>query len=253
MKGVIFTPNKNVKRADYTGAFLPEARGFADEHGIDRSEIIAIDIADSKAKMRAAVCRGIHEAAERQGALDTVAFFCHGWKEGMQLGFKIEHIPELSQACKDTCTEEVVMPFYACSTARDDDRSIADDQDPDNTMGGDGGFADEVRDGLCADAHLTYCRVVGHVTAGHSTFNPWVRLFDGAGMPYGGTGGYWIVRPKGPLWRRWFMWLREQNAARKDRDNQFKFPFMSLDDIRAAVVDYDYKKGHHRTIEGLDD
>lgn len=247
MNGVIFTPDRNVKRADYTGAFKPEAEGFAREHDIPKTAIHLINITSPATWMRTQVCAAIYAEFEQQGPLATVAFFCHGRKTGIQLGFDIETIPELSKACKGTCRDTVVVPFYACSTARDIDQNIADDQDPENTMGGDGGFADEVRDSLCADAFLVNNRVVAHVTAGHSTYNPWVRFFDGAGMPYGGTGGYWVIRPKGPLWRKWIAWLREKNADQKDRDNQFKFPFMSLEEIRQKVLSYDYEHG----LDGL--
>jgi len=240
MRGVVFTPDRNVKRADYTGAFKPEAEGFAREHGIPPSAIHPIDITQSREDMRIDVTTAIEEEFYRGGLLETVAFFCHGWKTGIQLGFSLggHDLTELADACEHTCTENVVVPLYACSTARDDDMIISDDQDPENTVGGDGGFANELREYL-GTWGLVSCRVVGHVTAGHSTFNPWVRFFDGPRD----TGGHWVITPKGALWSKWIAWLREKNADRKDRDNQFKFPFWSIDDIRESVMNYNYKTG----------
>lgn len=238
MRGVVLLPDRNVKRADYTGAFHPEAKWFRYEHNLPKDAVVEIAIDNPPALMREAVCDAIYQQYKKQGRLQTVAFFCHGWKSGIQLGFELQNIKQLARVCKETCEYDVVVPLYACSTARDEDRKVADDMDPNNTVGGDGGFADELRDALCAIAYHIYNRVVGHVTAGHSTYNPWVRFFDGAGLPYGGSGGYWVIRPKGPLWKPWIKWLREQDEKQKDRDNQFKFPFMKPDHIRAAVLGF---------------
>ena len=69
-------------------------------------------------------------------------------------------------------------------------------------------FADELRDALCRAGAIEN-RVFGHTTAGHTTNNPHARFFDGSNMAEGGTGGYWIARPGGPLWRKWAKYLRE--------------------------------------------
>lgn len=247
MKGVVFLPDRNAKRKDYSGAFLPEAKRFVSEHGIASSTAMReIDLSSTSDQMRKAVCEAIVSESKKQGKLETVAFFCHGWKDGIQLGFQTRDIPQLARAFQGHCEQHVVVPLYACSTARDQDWHIADDIDPDS-MGGDGGFADELRDSLCDIGWCVHNRVVAHATVGHSTLNPWVRFFDGMGLPSGGTGGYWVIRPKGPLWKRWIAWLREQSAKFEDRDNQFKFPFMTPQQIRRRVVTYDYRRG----LDGL--
>lgn len=251
MKGVVFLPDRNSKKKDYSGAFLPEAKRFLSEHGIASSSALReIDISAGAEHMQKQVRTAIAAEATKQGKLETVAFFCHGWKDGIQLGFRVRDTRSLARAFQGTCVRNVVVPLYACSTARDQDRQIADDIDPDS-LGGDGGFADELRDALCDIGWCVHNRVVAHATVGHSTLNPWVRFFDGMGLPSGGTGGYWVIRPKGPLWRRWIAWLRETNAKQEDRDNQFKFPFMTLHEIRRRVITYDYRSGLDG-LKGLD-
>lgn len=228
MKGVIFTPDRNTKRADYTGAFLPEALAYAKVHGLPDSCIVPVDITANARAKRLAVIDAIQHHGDAQEGLDAVAFFCHGWKHGIQLGFERQDTDTLARVLRPYAKSSLSVPLYACSTGRDGDWQIADDMDPD-TIGGDGGFADELRDSLCAEAYAVRCRVLAHVTAGHTTLNPWVRFFDGNNMPYGGSGGYWPIRPHGPLWRAWVRWLREDS-------NRFWMPHCSLEQIRADVT-----------------
>lgn len=228
MKGICFTPDRNVKLADYTAVFAPEAAAFAKLHGIPKSAIVAVDITKSERAMRAHVFEAIAREGQAQGGLDTVAFFCHGFARGLQLGFALRHVDELAKALKPYASDSIVVPLYACSTARDTDGDYSDDLDP-NALGGDGGFADQLRDALCAEAHAIHCRVVAHVTAGHATVNPWVRIFEGRGQPYGGVGGQWLVKPKGPMWKRWIEWLRKGQ-------NRFLFPFAVWDDLMKAEL-----------------
>lgn len=227
MRGIVFTPDRNTRRADFTGAFLPEARAFIRAHQLPARALVRIDISKSDQEMRAQVLEAIKREDQLQGILETVAFFCHGWCSGIQLGFSVNNVVELACALKPLATRDIKMPLYACSAARDRDGQIEDDIDP-NSVGGDGGFADQLRDAICSYAYAIDCRVLAHVTAGHATRNPWVRFFEGGGQPYGGKGGVWVVKPKGPLWKRWIRWLAEGN-------NRFRLPFMSIDEVQAEL------------------
>jgi len=224
MNGVVFIPDRNHTRKDFEGAFLPEALSFSEIWGSPKP--VKIDISLTAQEQRAQVLQGIKDASWAQGTLRMVAFFCHGWKAGIQLGFNLDTAQDLAKQIACYSTRNVVIPIYACSAARDNDPGIADDIDPD-TVGGDGGFADILRDALCWEDKV-HCRIMAHVTSGHTTRNPWVRYFEGTGNPYGGSGGAWVIRPKGPLWARWIKWLAY-------KDNRLKFPFETANTLRQEV------------------
>ena len=206
-----------------SGAFRPEARRFAKEHQLESSVIVAINVGRSRLRRQQEVLDGIKSAADAQDGLDFVAFFCHGYRYRLQVGFgsssKVDEawLRKLAKTVYDNTGWGVVLPLYACTTATSDRRKH------DQTAAGDGGFADELRDALCEEG-ATQCRVVGHTTSGHTTKNPYVRVFEGNGSREGGTGGQWISRPRGPTWRRWKTWLRDGN-------NRFRFPFMETSEI----------------------
>lgn len=216
MNGIIFTPRANSPgKRDYTGAFRPEARRYADNAGIDREAIYPIRKRRRKA-MREEVVHHLGDTG--LGNLwDTVAFFCHGYPSGIQLGFSLREVEELAEAISDNSETDVTVLLYCCSTANS--RQV-------RSVGGDGGFADALRDALCVHG-CGLTKVVSHVTVGHTTRNPHVRFFYGNGSEVGGTGGMYVVEPGGPLWASWAKWLKQGN-------NRFAFPYMERDEI---VVD----------------
>ena len=95
---------------------------------------------------------------------------------------------------------------------------------PGDGPGGDGGFADALRDALSERGVTGH--VDAHVTTGHTTRNPHVRRFycDGAAA---GTGGDWLVAPGSPKWRRWVTALKG--------DMRFRFPWLTPAEIDAAL------------------
>jgi hypothetical protein len=227
MEGLIFTPDRNSHgKRDYTGAFRPMAKKFAKHHKLSDRYIIKIDVSKPMKKRRQQVLDAITKHQEEVGSLlDSVSFFCHGYPRGIQCGFswrgKVtagEALDPLAAAIYESSDRtDICVPLYCCSTASARQK---------NAPGGDGGFADELRDALCRQG-ATENRVVGHTTVGHTTNNPYVRFFDGSLMPAGGTGGYWIARPGGPLWRKWAKFLRA--------GGWMDMPFMDLPEIRTKL------------------
>jgi hypothetical protein len=218
MTMLCFAPAFNTKgRKDATGAFIPEAERFLKHHGQDSSMLRLIDNMQNKTQMRRAVLKHLKEFSCH--GLDGVFFFCHGYRRGIQFGFTTKGLKKLATAIFDACDENPRVCFYSCDVGRDSDRKRTDDL---KTFGGDGGFADEMRDALCK-AGSRWCRVDGHTTR-----NPHVRRFEGDGSMVGGKGGYYIVpRQKKKLFKKWRELLR--TAFR------FEYPFMSteviLDDV----------------------
>jgi hypothetical protein len=194
-----FAPQHNTKgRHDATGAFQPEARRFIEHHGQDSSMLVLVDNRMPDKSMREKVLSTIRQYNR---SLNGIFFFCHGFKGGIQFGFRSKNVEELTAAMSTAFWfEDGVVCCYSCDVARDADRDRYDETE---TIGGDGGFADLVRDGLCR-AGCIYCHVDGHTTTGHTTKNPFVRRFEGAGSFIGGHGGLYIVSPgKKQLFKKW--------------------------------------------------
>lgn len=191
-------PRYNTDKPDATGAFQPEARAFAALHGA--AAPVLYDNRATKPARRRAVLGAI--AAVHP---DVLAIFGHGWETGIQCGFGLAQVGDLAGALAGAARAPRVI-LYGCLTAEG------------TGPGGDGGFADALRDALCA-AGAAWAQVDAHVTAGHCCRNPYVRRFEGAGVPTGGLGGAYLVTPGAALWKPWV-------AALKG-DLRFRFPFLS--------------------------
>ena len=190
-------------KRDASGAFAPEARAFIKLHG---GALVDFD----NRMDRAARWRWLRGtlAAFDGGGFDAVAFFCHGYRNGIQAGAHMPQAAELASFVRATGAGICVL--YACDAGRDLDPERADDlaEGP----GGAGGFAWELaRHGLQVDAH---------VTAAHTTINPHVRRFP---------AGDWIVSPKDPLWGAW------RRRLKSDRAFRLSFPLQSIAEIRAGL------------------
>jgi len=207
-------------KKDATGAFQPEALAFAKQHGVPKAQVVWIDNHLSKPAMRKAVLGAIAKAIAENGPLEAVAIFCHGWMDGIQLGFTRANVGDLAKAI--AAVKNVCVVLYACSTAKGDSGSAAG-------TAGDGGFADLLRDALC-QAGAVDCQVDAHTTAGHTTKNPFVRRFQGMGSPYGGAGGFFIVSPsQKQLFAKW----RKRLAG---TDLRYDFPFMTVAGIHSVLL-----------------
>lgn len=213
MTALAFAPMYNsTGKKDATGAFRPEMK----EWGIHIDDThdcgVYCHVVDNHlpaAKMRAFVLEKIHEVKP-----DRLALFCHGWASGIQFGFGLAHVKQLAEAIASI--DRPCVTLYCCLTGEDDKGHV----------GGDGNFADRLRDALCA-AGAVYCRVDAHTTAGHTTMNPYVRRFDGLGSPVGGCGGSWIVAPGSKLWPKWVKALKG--------DLRFQYPEMEIAEIHEEL------------------
>ena len=199
--------DKKGKR-DATRAFIPEAHKFAEhwESQGYRTRVVGIDNHANTCARRAEVINAVKSAQN----LHHFAIFAHGWRTGIQMGFRIGHLRALArQLDKVAASEKLIVTLYCCSTAQGE-------------AGGDNGFADELRDALCG-VGLDYCRVDAHTNKGHTTRNPHVRRFEGQGSPFGGAGGAYIVPPSSKNWRPWRAALRT--------DLRFRFSQMTAAEV----------------------
>jgi hypothetical protein len=227
VRGLAFVPTQDTPgKRDCTGAFLPEARLFTRLHSMSPPACFP----NAEGVGFRARGEAVLAALAQRRDLDVVAFFCHGWRDGLQCGFRLGTIDRLADALAVAGTRQLVVALYACDAARDADDARADDTGAAGP-GGDGGFADELRDALCRRG-LVDCRVDAHVTTAHTTRNPYVRRFEGGGSVTGGQGGAWLVRPGSRLWRPWVEALR----APSTRPLRLRFPLMSAAEIHAELT-----------------
>lgn len=254
---IVVTPDRNVHSTDFKGAFEPESLSFMNIVP-GKHKLIKFDASkgmDAKKKY----VFGELAALKGQG-FSGISFFCHGWHNGIQAGIRMAQIPEFVQlVCAATkngvdARDVLYVPLYCCSTAAKGEAPEAASE-----TGGDGGFADTVRDAFCQQGK-PWVRVYGHTTAGHTTMNSQVRVFEGKGSTFGGNGGEVLVRqppPKNPLWpvwsaavagkspfdrgamqcpAAWTAGTRGTPSAMDRRHLRFAAPFMTIAELHAVLA-----------------
>lgn len=165
--------------------------------------------------------------------LDVLAFFCHGWPDGIQAGFSSAHARLLAREVATVSSSKLTVMLYCCSTGADKRADTDELLDP--GPGGDNGFADRLRDELFA-AGVT-ATVYAHSTKGHTSANPRVRIFT----PGAQKGGNWIVAPGSKHWSKWRAALQfvekrgGKNFVNEENTFRFDFPFMSTEQIQTKL------------------
>jgi len=226
-----FTGDRNspTKRADYTGAFLPECKQFMSLWKIPGANHLKVNLGTSELTRYQALKKFITERTQATGKAPTsLVFFCHGLKNKIQLGINLTNAREFSKFIADLHTQQggglgssfisPVVVLYACSTGSGPG------------VGGDGGFADKFRDALC-EAGLTECRVYGHETSGHTVRNPRKRVFEGRGSTIGGTGGTWLIAPGTPMFRTW-----QRELAKPSSSLRYRYAYLTLAGLHYELV-----------------
>lgn len=221
MKHVIFTPDRDQSGNDFTGAFSPESFRYTSYWQSQGDEVFLRTINPTlpAAKRIAAML----ETLDSRKPVDRFVCFCHGWKTGIQMGLSSTNLNQLksfAEALVNASTPELKVALYACSTG-------SSDGPPGD--GGDGGFADALRDALCA-AGRTNVTVFAHTTAGHTTRNEYVRFFAGTTDPLGAEGGDDVVQRKTEEFKK--LATRLHNV----QDNlRWRLPYMTPEQIHAEL------------------
>ena len=200
MRAIIFAPQHNTggDHPHDADEFQSEARAFCGANGLP----ISINLFDNH----------LPDPQRRDAVLSRfrLALFCHGWANGVQAGFRIAHAAELAREIARVANPSLTVALYCCSTGADNDPKT---DDLASGPGGDGGFADALRDALSwTGAKAT---VYAHANPGHCTRNPNVRVFSADEQ----TGGEWLVEKGSPLWP---IWLRKLHST----DLRLRFPVL---------------------------
>lgn len=201
-KLLIFYSSKNTHgKKDATGAFIPEARGFARHYGIPDEHLIGVDCTQPKRQRREQVLAAIASVEGLEGLL----FFCHGWPTGIQMGFNLKNLHILADVIAKHAVDDIKVGLMACLTAENKER---DNEVKEIGPATDGGFADRLRDELSA-RKISRGWVDGHKTAGHTSWNPMLIRFlcENANQEedddHETPGGSWIIKPGSLYWKRW--------------------------------------------------
>jgi hypothetical protein len=200
---------------DATQAFQPEAEEFARLHGG------RVATFDSRANEIARLQETLQILkAERGAGHAAIGLFMHGFRSGMQCGFRLWNVSDAARALTAALAPGGVVALYACDAARDTDSDRKDDTA--KGPGGAGGFASRLAAALGPAARW----VDAHATAAHTTKNPHLRRFLTSDAT---DDGLWIVEPGAPAWKAW--------AARLQKDREFRlsFPFETIEAIRAGL------------------
>lgn len=231
-KLVIYSSVNSRDKKDASGAFEPEALGFAEKHGILKKDVIALDCVNILPEKR---FRRVLDEVSARDALELFAFFGHGWPSGIQCGVSLNNVSKFVSAMHPA--DDIKVGLFSCLTAEDDVRDNVTDPKGIGPAT-DGGLADRLRDELMASG-VDSGWVDAHKTGGHTMVNPYVVRFDcdhrsgGEFSPkniYGKVGGYWIVQPFTALWKKWRIKL--------NKDDEFRrlFVTLSADDIRRRLL-----------------
>lgn len=221
MKVLCLVPDANSPgKKDVTGAFHPEAVAFCKHHGVNPVKAITRFPTKGSLAARRTVCA---RAIAASAGLDVIACFCHGWRNGIQAGWQLPTVRALASLCSAAMVESGHILLYACDAGRDADVDQADDVE--EGPGGDGGFADELRD--ACETLGRRITVAAHATTGHSTYNPHVRIFAPGEH---GRGGRWVIAPGTRLWPRWVLALRDPDGTLR-----YRFWGMSYEAIAAEL------------------
>lgn len=169
--------------------------------------------------------------------LSVIAFFCHGYNRGLQLGLLMGEAadgprPRLTHEFLDVLATkaqpDLVFSMYACSTARARGGTI-----------GDGSFADWIRDELSTRG-MDRCRVDGHTEVANGVRSPHIVRFRGIGRRMRTSRAWgWIIAPPAPIgsnpaddqWSEWDRRIRRSD----DDDFRYEYPFLSVEAIRSEL------------------
>jgi hypothetical protein len=222
---VFYSSTNSKNKHDATGAFIPEAQAFCKLHDVPKENQIAIEcIGVPRRKRKKEVFDVIHNLGAKQ-SFDGLAFFGHGWPNGIQFGLLRKDVEEFAQLLSMRCTTDVKIVLYACLAAEND---VRDRELKNIGPASDGGFADLLRDSM-SEWGLLRGWVDAHKTAGHTSWNPYVvRFLCGTSDLQGGA---WLVAPRSQYWRDWIKKLKDKPSGLR-----YRFPFMSELEIKAELA-----------------
>ena len=197
-------------RSDWSGAFRIEAERLIALHG---GRLVQIDVSQRTAARRAQV-RAVLGQARAEGPLDLVAFLCHGWRTGIQLGYGLDDVDGLAEDLVALAAPSIAL--YACGTEVCEPGELCTEPN---------GFAAELNSALVRRSAAL--RLDAHAWSpggGHCTSNPLVVRSEGTKIG-------WLIAPGSPLWPRW----KAQLADRHGSTLRLRYPLLSREQLEQEL------------------
>ncbi len=200
---------------DATGAFIPEAINF-NKHRTSKGDVVQIFPYKNtlgNQKRFEAFCKLIEDAND----FDAFVYLGHGLRNSLpSAGVTQANRKKFTDLLykKSKNKKKLYVTLFACSTAETTTKQ----------PGGEGGFADKVRDDLVA-LGMTEGWIDAHPTPGHATQNSQVKRFY-ISEEESPKGGSWIVTPGSPEFKKW-----RQRLNSKWREDPFRFDFPYLNQV----------------------
>ena len=224
-KVAIFVPKYNTTKPDATGAFHPEAKAFCKFWHVPQSRINYLDNKKGRYDLAEDFLDAMQSYAKQGETIEDWILFCHGYTHGVQFGirspghknFNARDREQFERFISYMNPRNVNLILFACSTGDDPDG------DSDTAPGsGDGSFGDLVRDAIVANGG-SHVRVLSHTTAGHTTGNPFIKLFEDDQL----EGGQLIAQPFTPEFKKL--------QSKLKTSFRFLLPFLSVEEIRKQL------------------
>lgn len=205
---------------DAGGAFIPEAINFNKHRTTlgDKVTVVPYDNNLPQGKRLESFLKLIEDAEP----FDAFVYLGHGLRNGLPSA-------GVTQASRKRFTDllvkksksktKLIVTLFACSTA----------ETTTGQPGGEGGFADKVRDDLVV-AGFTEGWIDAHPVPGHATQNSKVRRFY-VSTEEASKGGTWLVAPGSPEFPKW---KEKLNSKWRDDPFRFDFPYMTATQILHA-------------------
>jgi hypothetical protein len=239
---IIITPDRNQHEHDFQGAFKPESERLGRflqtkpiSAGYPRTLRVDIDQPISNRMQQ------ITDFFREVGSLDYLAFLMHGWPNATQLldprtpeypnavsALRIAlRFASLPIASDSLCSSEAQI----YSTASSSSQSQASSSSPKIIFYACSSVdtAQRIFDDLVEEFDLS---VYAHTVAGHTTSNPFVKVFD-------------RTRPKGEMlidesssyWGKWRKSLAQRGEDTSDVSTlRFRFPLMTQTELEAELA-----------------
>lgn len=223
MSVIAIAPKHNAKGKKDADEFQREANKFVKRYD---GQVFLFDNSLEFDKRRAQVQRFLHKAASPANSyklhfsvedVESIGFFCHGWRNGIQAGYKIQHAQMLGKALSRYDPYSIAL--YCCSVAAGPDA-------------GNGSFASVLA------RNTEGIPVYGHDRKGHTARNPHVWCYVGK------VGGYRPIARDSDLWSDWVKALKgeyrfdyplaTQNCVSPHEHN----PWEHAEDLKAYLAPY---------------
>jgi len=212
-KHLILTPDRNERGNDFAGAFKPESDRYARFY-MDRGDVattVRVDVSRSKRRR----AESVRDAVWTCGNIDRLALFCHGWRDGVQLGLGSgdeddrAELAVFAGTLYASSTPALAVALYCCSTAE----------------GANGGSFASYLFNAVRERGRPGVRVFAHSDSGHATRNADIVMFA-SDYP----AGECPAERGTPAYRRLDARLHD-----KSDDLRWRAPYMTIAELRAEL------------------